>query len=170
MDLGIPLPIPPVVDLRVPTHDLKLPNFQPPTWVRIPVYREDVPDVAPTKTEEKEEEPEEEKELNTPPPVKAPPIDLPEGIFNTIEVPLVGIEIPIPPQEILVTAGTTASIAAVASVGGTLAATAMFKQVVKILNPVIKAVLKKLAKAKGKTLPTWSRQRLENKRKAIAKE
>jgi len=69
-----------------------------------------------------------------------------------------------------VTAGTTASIAAVASVGGTLAATAMFKQVVKILNPVIKTVLKKLAKAKGKTLPTWSRQRLENKRKAIAKE
>jgi len=162
----VPTPIPAPVDLRVPSHDLKLPNFQPPTWVPIPVYREDVPDVAPTKTKEKEEEP----EAKPVPPIKAPSIDIPEGIFNTIEVPVVGIEIPIPPQEILVTAGTTASIAAVASVGGTLAATAMFKQVVKILNPVIKTVLKKVAKAKGKTLPTWSRQRLENKRKAIAKE
>jgi len=131
----VPIPIPAPTDLLVPTHDLKLPNFQPPTWVPIPVYREDVPDVAKPTAKEKEEE-SEEKELDTPDPVKAPPIDLPEGIFNTIQVPVVGIEIPIPPQEILVTAGTTASIAAVASVGGTLAATAMFKQVVKILNPV----------------------------------
>jgi len=134
--------------------------------VPIPVYREDVPAIAPTGTKEKKEEPKEKPS----PAIKAPAVDIPEGIFNTIEVPVVGIEIPIPPQEILITAGTTASIAAVASVGGTLAATALFKQVVKILNPVIKTVLKKLAKAKGKTLPTWSRQRLENKRKAVVKD
>ena len=51
----VPIPIPAPTDLRVPSHDLKLPNFAPPTWVPIPVYREDVPDVAPTKTKEKEE-------------------------------------------------------------------------------------------------------------------
>ena len=91
--------------------------------------------------------------------------DLPEEILaevQTVEVPLIGIEIPIPRPEILVTATATAGISSVAAVGGTLAATTMFKQLQPILKPIFKFALKKLAALRKKPPPvTWARLRLK---------
>ena len=52
-----------------------------------------------------------------------------------------GFEVPVPPQEIMVTAVTTAGASAVVAVGATLAATRMFEQLVKIFKPLFKTAL-----------------------------
>lgn len=82
-----------------------------------------------------------------------------ESQVETIELPG-GFEMPVPKQEIMVTAVTTAGAAAVVSVGATMVAGDLFKRIVSISKPVIKAALKKLAKLR-KTAPpqTWARQR-----------
>jgi len=84
----------------------------------------------------------------------------PESQIETVEI-LGRFEVPVPKQEIMVTAVTTAGAAAVASVGATMVAGNLFNQIVKIAKPTIKIVLNKIAKLKGKPpAPTWARQRL----------
>jgi len=81
-------------------------------------------------------------------------------VVNSVSLPG-GIEIPIPKPEILVAAGTTATV----SVGATLLATSVFKKCVSALKPVIKQVVTRVQKKLGKNPPTWSRQRLEQRRR-----
>ena len=171
-----PTVIPPVVPLaptvRIPGPALSQPAPLVPKWEPIPVYIEDIPTPEP-----KPEPPREEPAPKPPPPVKdildsvnemitptpiVPPFEpaVPESTMETIDVPFTNLQVPVPPQEIMITAVTTAGTAAVVSVGATLAATNLFKQLVSLLKPVFKTALKKLAKARGKKPPlTWARAR-----------
>ena len=185
----MPIPLPPVVpipeafDLPVPT--LAPPTFELPKWEPIPVRPKDIPALNPppisqesTAEEEEEEETKESEEkeegisretlnaiqeLIVPlPPL--PPYDYGEEVTDsqveTVEI-FGKFEVPVPKQEIMVTAVATAGAAAVASVGATMVAGKLFNQIVKVAKPVIKIVLNKLAKLKGKPpAPTWARQRL----------
>ncbi len=90
---------------------------------------------------------------------KQPNISLPKEITE-ITIPFTDVQIPVPKQEILVTAGTTASVSVVA----TLTATAVFKRCVQILKPLIQQVLKRVQKHRGKEVQSWSRQRLAQRR------
>ena len=78
----------------------------------------------------------------TPPVAPMPPI--PE--MRIFEVPGTELEVPLPSTEILVTAVSTATV----SVAATLTATAMFKQLVSIMKPIIKQAWSKLTKKKKK--------------------
>ena len=177
------IPIPEAFDLPVPI--LAPPTFELPKWEPIPVRPKDIPALNPppisqesTAEEEEEEETKESEEkeegisretlnaiqeLIVPlPPL--PPYDYEAEVIDsqveTVEI-LGKFEVPVPKQEIMVTAVATAGAAAVASVGATMVAGKLFNQIVKIAKPVIKIVLNKLAKLKGKPpAPTWARQRL----------
>lgn len=188
-------PIPNAV--KYPVIDIKLPSFKPPKWQPVQIYREDIKDLntkstkttTDTKTEVKptkgtdnnnekegveESAPESSENLPTEAP-KTPEMpktaqDLEiESTVRRIEVPILG-EIPLPREEIVVTAVATAGTAAVASVGATLLATRMFEQVMKIAKPLMKTIVKKIAQARKKPLPlTWSRQRLVERRRRLDK-
>jgi len=59
-----------------------------------------------------------------------------------LDVPGTDLEVPLPSNEILVTAGTTATV----SVLATLTATAVFKRTVQVLKPIIKKLLTRKSK------------------------
>ena len=124
------LPNPPILPkpiLEVPRAEapMYIPMLAPPSELRPPVG---VP-------KEGEEEVKEEK--NEPPP---PPE------IQTITIPWIDHELPVPKEEIVVAAGMTAIVSVVA----TLTATSLFKQVVKILKPVFMQVVKRIQKKLGK--------------------
>tara|TARA_Y200000002_G_C22683023_1_gene664870 strand:- start:1391 stop:2011 length:621 start_codon:yes stop_codon:yes gene_type:complete len=85
-------------------------------------------------------------------------------VVNTVSLPG-NLEIPIPKPEILVAAGTTATV----SVGATLIATSVFKKCVSAFKPVIKQVINRVQRKLGKEPQTWSRQRLEQRRRRSLK-
>ena len=157
-----------------------MPEPQVPLWEPVPIYRDDIPGLnpepspEPTETEPEPPKPPTEREvldavgeMITPTAVVPPwdppvvePIE-PEPTMETIEVPFTDLEVPVPPQEIMVTAVTTAGAAAIVSVGATMAAGKIFGEIVKIAKPIFKFILKKLAKIRGKDPgPTWARARL----------
>lgn len=176
------IPIPPAMPLpsavQFPTPTIAAPTFATPEWEPVPIYRDDVPALDPKpKPEEEKTEPKTPElprvkdvlntvqQMTTPSPPLPPytPVE-PESQIETVELPG-GFELPVPKQEIMVTAVATAGAAAVASVGATLAASRIFNQLVKVLKPVIKIALKKLAKLQGKKpAPTWARARLKESR------
>ena len=61
---------------------------------------------------------------------------------QSVNVPFTDITIPIPQEEIMVTAATTAFI----SVAATLTATSLFKQCVKVFKPIIMQLAKRIQK------------------------
>lgn len=90
-------------------------------------------------------------DLERPPGVKAEGSE--EGEQKTtasevtqIKIPIIDKEIPFPRQEILVTAGTTASV----SVAATLTATWAFKRSVQVLKPLIKQLVSRIWKKNQK--------------------
>ena len=101
-----------------------VPMLAPPSELRPPVG---VP-------KEGEEEAKEEKEPPPPPEIQ------------TITIPWIDHELPVPKEEIVVAAGMTAIVSVVA----TLTATSLFNQVVKILKPVFMQVVKRIQKKLGK--------------------
>ena len=117
----------PQVILEIPRAEAPsyLPMLAPPSELRPPVG------VA------KEGEEEVKKEKNEPPP---PPE------IQTITIPWIDHELPVPKEEIVVAAGMTAVVSVVA----TLTATSLFNQVVKILKPVFMQVVKRIQKKLGK--------------------
>ena len=189
--------LPPVVPLpeafNIPYPELAPPVFEIPKWEPIPIKPEDIPALQPEPTEEPKNQDEEEdtdklsaeslqeiQQLMVP----APVIDFPSFDYdyeqdlnnlseegkatNTVEI--LGNDIPVPPQEIVVTAVTTAGAAAVASVGATMVAGRAFSEIVRIAKPVIKIVLNKIAKLRGKPPAlTWSRQRLESRQRKVGR-
>ena len=87
-------------------------------------------------------------DLEPPPGVKADSSDeAPTGI-REVKLPIINKKVPLPENEILITASTTA----VVSVAATLTATAAFKWVVTALKPILKTLFKKISgnKTKGK--------------------
>ena len=164
--IPIPPPIPIAPTLNIPEPVLAEPQWIPPEWAPVPIYEEDIPEdpeVGPS--EEKKEEKEEAKP--PPKPAEAPkPPPIPElSEVQTITLPIIGTEIPVPRAEILVTATTTAGVSSVVAVSGTLFATTMFRQLQPILKPVFKFALKKLAAIRKKPPPlSFGRERLQARR------
>ncbi len=177
-----PTPLPPVMPLpgafEIPRPTLAPPTFQMPTWEPIPEKLRDIPGpkskgVEEESSEEDSEEKEErqldkvQEQMTLTPPI--PPyyggeMEI-DSQIESVELPG-GFNIPVPKQEILVTAVATAGAAAVASVGATMVAGNLFKRIVKIANPIIKTALKKIAAIRGKSpAPTWARQRLESRQR-----
>ena len=134
-------------------------------------------------TEEEDKEKEEEKSEEPvfegiAPPINTPKIQIPfplqqqnqqqdeaESEFeNSVIIPGIDYEMPLPSTEVMVTAATTASIAAVVSVTGTLAAKTVFDYLLKLIKPALKVAVNKLAKARGKPTTSWARQRLQERR------
>jgi len=119
----MPVPILEVPDALVPSYK---PLVVPPSDLRAPpgVKGKPVEGAQPTKPQP-----------NTPP--KAPEMDY-------VTVPLIDKEVPVPSQEILVTAVSTATV----SVAATLTATAVFKRLVSLFKPIIKTAWTKITKKK----------------------
>ena len=100
-------------------------------------------------------------------PMVIPPSDLsrPEGTepevtedtqdtgIRQIDIPLLDFKMPLPENEILITASSTA----VVSVAATLTATAAFKWVVTALKPILKTTWKKISQRKKKDLSVASK-------------
>ena len=83
-------------------------------------------------------------QLQAPEGVEAEATDEPETGIRKVDVPFTDFKLPVPENEILVTAGTTA----VVSVAATLTATAAFKWAVTALKPILKTTWKKLSQRK----------------------
>ena len=119
------LKLPPQVIPSVP--DLPRPNLDMPT-ADLPTYKPMlVPSGAlrgPVGTEEDEEDNE------------------PAAEVQRVNVPFTDITIPIPQEEIMVTAATTAFI----SVAATLTATSLFKHCVKVFKPIFMQLAKRIQK------------------------
>ena len=168
------LPLPPAVPLGKPfiVPDLRIipPVIKEPKWEPIPIYVEDIPEETEepkTATEAKEEGPNESKNKSDPKSASPPPPPVPEmAEVQTVTLPLVGLEVPLPRTEILVVASTTAAVSSVTAVAGTLLATTMFRQLQPILKPIFKTIAKKAAKVRKKDPPlSFGRQRrLERRR------
>lgn len=187
MDIKIPEPVGLPQAVPIPGMPLAMPQLELPKWETVPVYRDDIPALNP-QTSPQDQPGEEEKESNSQqqPPERDPEEGIPADVLDmvdevrflsppvqpfpwvereaetiqTIELPG-GFEMPVPKQEILVTAVSTAGAASVVSVGATMVASDLFKRIVTIAKPLIKVVLKKVAKFRKKAPPlSWSRQRL----------
>ena len=122
--LSLPVPILEVPDAHVPSYK---PLVVPPSDLRAP------PGV---KGKPLEGQQPNKPTTNTPP--RAPEMDY-------VTVPLIDKEVPVPSQEILVTAVSTATV----SVAATLTATAVFKWTVNVMKPVLKQAWTKITKRKG---------------------
>ena len=143
MNLGEPpvlpyvrLPEPPVL----PRPVLEVPRALLPSYKPLVVPPNDLrppPGVQGT-TPSEEEEKEEPKPNPTPPIPKAPQVPQ----IRYVDIPGTDITVPLPSNEILATATSTA----VASVAATLTATAVFKRTVNVIKPIIKKLLTKKKK------------------------
>ena len=78
------------------------------------------------------------------PPAPKPPA---QNDIRYFDVPYTDLTVPLPSNEILVTAGTTATV----SVAATLTATAIFKRTVTVLKPLLKKLLTRKKKDGEKT-------------------
>ena len=124
------LPEPP----NMPRAILEIPRAEAPSYVPMLAPPSELrPPVGVAK--EGEEEVKKEKKEPPPPPE-----------IQTITIPWIDHELPVPKEEIVVAAGMTAVVSVVA----TLTATSLFNQVVKILKPVIMQVVKRIQKKLGK--------------------
>lgn len=179
----------------IPELDYKEPSLKYLEWVPIPIYAKDIPKELDPKVGNSSQN-KGAKNNAVPPAKKTPDSESDsdanaDGIENenqsvnaenskldklpaqksefkevqTMDLPLVG-EVPVPKPEIIVTAVSTAGVASVASVGGTLAATALFKHIMTLAKPLITFLLKKIAKIRGKKPPlTWARARVAQRQR-----
>ena len=123
------LPEPP----NMPRAVLEIPRAEAPSYVPMLAPPSELrPPVGVAK--EGEEEVKKEKEPPPPPEIQ------------TITIPWIDHQLPVPKEEIVVAAGMTAAVSVVA----TLTATSLFNQVVKVLKPVIMQVVKRIQKKLGK--------------------
>ena len=119
-----PQVLPSVPDL--PRPNLDLPRADLPTYKPMLVPSGDLRTLAGTKSEEEEEN------EGKPQPKEV----------KKVEIPFTNYRMPVPEEEIMVTAATTAAI----SVAATLTATSLFKQCVKIFKPIFMQLAKRIQK------------------------
>lgn len=141
MDLGEP-PVLPYIrlpePLLLPRPVLDVPRADLPSYRPLVVPPSDLrppPGVKGTTESDKE------KPKPKPPPVKMPEIPIPKDT-REIDIPFTDVTMPLPSNEILVTAGTTATV----SVAATLTATAVFKWTVTAIKPILKQTWTKITK------------------------
>ena len=121
--------------MEIPT--LVLPPPQKIETISIPLPTADVPSYIPMVVPP--------SDLEAPEGVQAEASDEPEATgIRKVDIPFTDFKMPVPENEILVTAGTTA----VVSVAATLTATAAFKWAVTALKPILKTTWKKLSNLK----------------------
>ena len=138
MNLGEP-PVLPVLRLpdapQLPRPVLEVPRAELPSYKPLVVPPNDLRPPPGIKSSEPSEK-------NEPQPAK-PPVTPPiPAQVRYIDVPGTELEVPLPSNEILVTAGTTATVSVIA----TLTATAVFKRTVQVLKPIIKKLLTRKSK------------------------
>ena len=137
------LPNPPIL----PKPILEVPRAQAPSYIPMIAPPEELrPPVGVPK--EGEEEVTEEKKTQT-----KQENPLPE--VRRINIPWTDVEIPVPKEEIVATAATTAAVSVVA----TLTATSLFNYLVKIFKPVFMQAVKRIQKKFGKDGATETEER-----------
>lgn len=142
MDLGEPPVLPSLrlpEPLLLPRPVLDVPRADLPSYKPLVVPPSDLrppPGVKGTTESDKE------KPKPKPSPVKLP--DIPQDT-REVDIPFTDVTMPLPSNEILVTAGTTATV----SVAATLTATAVFKWTVNVMKPILKQAWTKITKRKG---------------------
>ena len=118
--------------MDIPT--IVIPPIQKIETISIPLPTADVPSYIPMVVPP--------SDLEAPEGVQAEANDEPEATgIRKVDIPFTDFKMPVPENEILVTAGTTA----VVSVAATLTATAAFKWAVTALKPILKTTWKKLS-------------------------
>ena len=117
---------------------LVIPSIQKIETISIPLPTADVPSYAPLVVPP--------SDLRAPEGVQAEASDEPEAGIRKVDIPFTDFKIPVPENEILVTAGTTA----VVSVAATLTATAAFKWAVTAMKPILKTSWKKISQKRKK--------------------
>ena len=121
--------------MDIPSIDI--PQIQTIETIEIPLPTADVPSYIPMVVPP--------SDLEAPEGVEAEANDEPEATgIRKVDIPFTDFKMPVPENEILVTAGTTA----VVSVAATLTATAAFKWAVTALKPILKTTWKKLSQLK----------------------
>ena len=122
--------------MEIPT--IVIPEIKTYETISIPLPTADVPSYIPMVVPP--------SDLEAPEGVQAEANDEPEATgIRKVDIPFTDFKMPVPENEILVTAGTTA----VVSVAATLTATAAFKWAVTALKPILKTTWKKLSQLKG---------------------
>ena len=121
--------------MEIPTN--VIPPIQKIETISIPLPTADVPSYIPMVVPP--------SDLEAPEGVEAEANDDPEATgIRKVDIPFTDFKMPVPENEILVTAGTTA----VVSVAATLTATAAFKWAVTALKPILKTTWKKISQLK----------------------
>ena len=120
--------------MDIPT--IEIPSIQKIETISIPLPTADVPSYIPMVVPP--------SELEAPEGVQAEATDEPETGIKKVDIPFTDFKMPVPENEILVTAGTTA----VVSVAATLTATAAFKWAVTAMKPILKTTWKKISQLK----------------------
>ena len=123
---------------RINIQTIAIPPVENIETISIPLPTADVPFYAPLVVPP--------SDLEAPEGVEAEASEEPETGLKKVDIPFTDFKIPVPENEILVTAGTTA----VVSVAATLTATAAFKWAVTALKPILKTTWKKLSQKKKK--------------------
>ena len=121
--------------MDIPT--IIIPPIQTIETISIPLPTADVPSYIPMVVPP--------SDLEAPEGVQAEAKDEPEQGLRKVDIPFTDFKMPVPENEILVMAGTTA----VVSVAATLTATAAFKWAVTALKPILKTAWKKISQLKG---------------------
>ena len=119
---------------------LNIPQVEEYETISIPLPHADIPFYAPLVVPP--------SDLEAPEGVEAEASEEPETGIRRVDIPFTDFKLPVPENEILVTAGTTA----VVSVAATLTATAAFKWAVTALKPILKTAWKKLSQKKKVSL------------------
>ena len=122
--------------MDIPT--IEIPSIQKIETISIPLPTADVPSYIPMVVPP--------SDLEAPEGVQAEASDEPEQGLRKVDIPFTDFKMPVPENEILVTAGTTA----VVSVAATLTATAAFKWAVTALKPILKTTWNKLSQKSKK--------------------
>ena len=120
--------------MDIPT--IEIPSIQKIETISIPLPTADVPSYIPMVVPP--------SDLEAPEGVQAEAKDEPEAGLRKVDIPFTDFKMPVPENEILVTAGTTA----VVSVAATLTATAAFKWAVTAMKPILKTAWKKISQSK----------------------
>ena len=116
--------------------NIEIPRIQSYETISIPLPTADVPSYIPMVVPP--------SDLEAPEGVQAEAKDEPEQGLRKVDIPFTDFKMPVPENEILVTAGTTA----VVSVAATLTATAAFKWAVTAMKPILKTAWKKINRSK----------------------
>ena len=124
--------------MEIPT--LEIPDIKKYETISIPLPTADIPFYAPLVIPP--------SDLRAPEGVEEEASEEPETGVRKVDIPFTNFKMPVPENEILVTAGTTA----VVSVAATLTATAAFKWAVTAMKPILKTAWKKLSQRKKVSL------------------